>query len=63
MSSLHFSPGLFVQHADENVFVLVDLLHDVWVALAEADEERKEEVDDTFLISEKNYLKSWMAHS
>ena len=39
MSSLHFSPGLFVEHADEDVFVLIDLLHDVGVALAEADEE------------------------
>ena len=44
MSSMHFSPGLFVEHADEDVFVLVDHLHDVWVALPEADEERLEKV-------------------
>ena len=44
MSSVHFSPGLFVEHADEDVFVLVDLLHDVRVALSEADEEGLEKV-------------------
>ena len=44
MSSLHFSPGLFVEHADEDVFVLVDRLHDVGVALTEADEEGLEKV-------------------
>ena len=44
MSSMHFGPSLFIKHADEDVFVLVDFLHDVGVALAEADEEGLEKV-------------------
>ena len=44
MSSMHFGPSLFIEHADEDVFVLVDFLHDVGVALAEADEEGLEKV-------------------
>ena len=43
MSSMHLSSSLFIEHADEDIFVLVDLLHDVGVALTEADEERLEE--------------------
>ena len=44
MSSMHFGSSLFIKHADEDVFVLVDFLHDVGVALAEADEEGLEKV-------------------
>ena len=40
MSSMRSRPSLLVDHADEDVFVLVDHLHDVRVTLPEGDEER-----------------------
>ena len=43
MTTMSLRPSLLVDHTDEDVLVLVDDLHDIWVTLAEADEERLEE--------------------
>ena len=43
MSPVQLGPGLLVQHGDEDIFVLVDDLHQVGVRLTEADEEGLED--------------------
>ena len=40
MSSVKLGAGLFVQHADEDLLVLVDAPHEVRMRLAEADQKR-----------------------
>ena len=44
MSPGKLCSGLFIQHTDKDVFVLVDGLHDLRMGLTEADQEGLEEV-------------------
>ena len=43
MSSMELGACLFIQHADEDLLVLVDALHEIRMGLAKADQKRLED--------------------